>query len=642
MVITAVNISTPPAPPDAKGVDIRKYGAIPNDGKDDTAAIQKALDDKRRDANGKPVHENFYGRTKFLYFPKGTYNVSDTIDWIGCAVTLNGDGNGKTIFKLKDNAKGFNNSKTPKPVFRVPNGNDSFRQNIWNLSINTGKGNVGAMGIDYNSSNQGSMENVTITSGDGKGHTGLAMYDGLPGPLLIKNVAVNGFDTGIGVSGDGVGVVLKNIELTNQNKRAISAHKATLTIHRLKSNNSVPVIDSNHWSGMITLVDGNFQGGSSNISAIESKGQLYIRNVNTNGYFSAIKHKNRIIAGTKVKEYASKTSQLFNSSVKKSLNLPIKDIPEFNDSNLDNWGRFKPRWYGDTNGLQKLLNSGKSTIYFPADIYFSYNQKVVTVPPTVRKIIGFSSTVNGSKKGKRGGGIKFVIKEDSKNPLIVEGFGYGIRVSNQAARDVVLKNGKYNYIDGPGVGDLYLEDIQIRKLKLRDTKNVYAWQLNTESLDKARLKVINNGANMVIFGIKTEGKGTIIETTNGGKTEVLGGFILPTRKFSTKEKKDPAFRSIDSETSISIRFRYYHDPNYMYNILVEETRDGVTRRIKNSKNPHQFVPLYSGNQTTGTQLAKDSNNFSNRLINRIRKLINEIRRQTDFDGDRKTEKKSQI
>lgn len=587
------------APEGAKGKDIRDYGAIPDDGIDDTRAIQRALDDKRRDGKGKPLYNDFNGRPKQLYFPEGTYDVSDTIDWTGSAVTLNGDGSGKTIFKLKDNARGFGNPSNPKAVFKVPNGNMSFRQNIWNLSVDTGINNSGAIGIDYNSSNNGSMENVTITSGDGQGYMGISMEDGIPGPLLIKNVKIDGFDTGIKNSGP-YSATLKDIELTNQNQVGIKAGGGTLIIDGLKSNNSVPVIESNNWFEMVTIVNGDFQGGSPDVSAIEAKGQLYARDIKTKGYQSAIEYEDEVIRGNRVNEYASSTSQLFDDSTQTSLNLPVQDFPEFNDENLENWGRFQPRWYGDTGQLQDLLNSGKSTIYFPAGIYLSFNERVVSVPPTVKKIVGFSSVVNGSPNGKNRGGIKFVVEEDSQEPLIIEGFGYGVKVENQSTRDVAIKDGKYSYTDGPGLNDLYIENITIGELDLNSTENAYAWQLNTESLDKARTKVTNSGANLVVHGIKTEGKGPVIETINGGKTEVLGGVILPIQRFSQQEKKQPAFSIIDSEGldsqgSISIKFRHYEDRNRMYDILVKETQDGETRKLEQSGSPHQFLTLYSGN-----------------------------------------------
>ncbi|MGH8002607.1 MAG: DUF4347 domain-containing protein, partial [Brasilonema sp.] len=81
---------------------IEDYGARPNDGIDDTAAIQTALDDGRRDANGNSIHDDYFGRPKALYFKAGTYEVSNTLNWIGSSVTLQGQGSGATVIKLKD------------------------------------------------------------------------------------------------------------------------------------------------------------------------------------------------------------------------------------------------------------------------------------------------------------------------------------------------------------------------------------------------------------------------------------------------------------------------------------------------------------------------------------------------------------
>lgn len=63
-------------------------------------------------------------------------------------------------------------------------------------------------------------------------------------------------------------------------------------------------------------------------------------------------------------------------------------------------------------------------------------------------------------------------------------------------------------------------------------------------------KVVNDGGNLWILGIKTEPKGTIIESKNGANTELLGGFILPVAHFSGKDKNQAAFTSDKSIVSI--------------------------------------------------------------------------------------------
>jgi hypothetical protein len=73
---------------------VKAYGAQGDGVTDDTAAIQAALNDARVDANGQPLHNDYYGRPKALYFPAGTYLVSATLRWIGCCVLLQGQGPG--------------------------------------------------------------------------------------------------------------------------------------------------------------------------------------------------------------------------------------------------------------------------------------------------------------------------------------------------------------------------------------------------------------------------------------------------------------------------------------------------------------------------------------------------------------------
>lgn len=569
---------------------IADYGAKPDDGIDDTAAIQKALDDARRDANGNSIYGDYYGRPKALYFSAGTYDVSNTLNWIGSSVTLQGQGSGATVLRLKDNAAGFENSAAPKAVIQTPAGNTSFRQNIWNLSVNTGKGNAGAVGIDYIANNVGSMRDVTIKSEDGKGFAGLAMDRFAPGPCLIKNVQIDGFDYGIRVSSPEYGPTFENITLKNQQVAGINNIEGTLTIRGLNSTNSVPVIKGTNWDNMVTLVDANLIGGAANVSAIETEGELYARNINTSGYQSAVKYKGTVVPGTTLTEYASNNSALFEGSKQQSLNLPIKETPEFHDNNMANWGRFEPRWYGDTEGLQSLLNSGKSTIYFDFGTYFSYDERVVTVPDSVKRIVGFSSVVNGDGNGKNGGGIKFVVEGNSSDPLIVEGFGYGVKVEQKSSRSVALKDGGYQYTSSPGAGDLFLEDVGLEPLQVQPKQNVWARQLNNEY---GGTKIVNDGGNLWILGIKTEQKGTVIESKNGANTELLGGFILPVAGFFGEDKNQAAFTSDNSNTSLVYRARAY-SPDYGYNIQVKETRDGQTRQLFTKNSAHEMISLFAG------------------------------------------------
>jgi hypothetical protein len=157
---------------------------------------------------------------------------------------LQGQGSGNSIIKLQDNAAGYGDSNTPKAVLKTPGGNTSFRQNIWDLTVNTGQNNPGAIGIDYIANNTGSLSDVTIISGDGKGHSGLDMSRYAPGPCLIKNVQIQGFDYGILVGQPEYGPTFEKITLTNQSIAGILNVNNTLAVRGLQSTNSVPAIQN--------------------------------------------------------------------------------------------------------------------------------------------------------------------------------------------------------------------------------------------------------------------------------------------------------------------------------------------------------------------------------------------------------------
>lgn len=355
--------------PDGFMKSVKDYGAKGDGTSDDTAAIQAALDD------GRSQNQDYYGRPKAIFFPTGTYLVSAGLSWRGCCVTLQGQGSGSSTIRLKDSA--FTDPSSPKPVIQTIAGNMAFRNNIWDLAISTGRNNPGAVALDFIASNTGSIRNVSLYSEDGQGLRGLDMTRQWPGPLLVENMMVTGFDYGIHVKHGEYGPTFENIYLKNQNKAGILNEGNTLAIRGLESINGVPAIQNPASNGSILLLDAKLDGGSGG-SAIENGGYLYARNITSSGYTSAVKNGSSILPGSSLTEYVSgKTLSLFSSAPEpKSLGLQIKNTPSYADTNLTQWAKFSPKYYGDTGGLQALFDSGKSTIYFPFGGYFSYDGSV--------------------------------------------------------------------------------------------------------------------------------------------------------------------------------------------------------------------------------------------------------------------------
>ena len=141
-------------PPDAV-CDVTKppYSAKGDGLSDDTAALQKALDE----------------RQNLIYLPNGIYIISNTLRWgpNQKRQVLQGQSVDGTTIKLQDNCPGF--SIPERPLAMVWTGKapaQRFRNGLRNLTIDTGKGNAGAIGAQFIANNQGTIDTVHIRCGE--------------------------------------------------------------------------------------------------------------------------------------------------------------------------------------------------------------------------------------------------------------------------------------------------------------------------------------------------------------------------------------------------------------------------------------------------------------------------------------------
>jgi len=590
--------------PDGFAVNVKDYGAYGDGLHDDTAAIRAALDDGRNGYNPQPDY--YAPRPRTVYFPSGTYLVSGTISWTGIAMTLIGQGATSTIFKLADNASGFGNAATRKPVFTTQGGNFSFRINFFDLGIDTGRGNPGATGIDYIANNVGSIRDVAIRSGDGQGVAGIDMTRQWPGPCLVKNLHVHGFDTGIDIAHGEYGPTFENLMLSGQRVAGIRLGGNVITVHNLVSNNSVPAVAVSGGSSHLILLGATCLGGSGTNNAIQlAAGQCYVRGLSSAGYGNAI-GGSVTVAGPVVAEYHTGTKDELFASPDASLNLPIAETPSRIDNNPANWQRVQIVNYSDGNNRtlwQQAFDAGKPTVYTRAGIYL-LGGGVVTVPAGVRQVVGFDTAVNSYDQY----GLTLEVSANSSEPLIVEGYGYGVTIVHKCSRTVVLKNGYYGYRweGAPGVapGDVFFEDAGVNEvtattpsdpysypahLTVSPGQRVWARQLNIE---QNRPHLDNNGGKLVVMGLKTERRGQIMRTRGGGQSEFLGTLIYNTESFSGNEL--PAFENIESSQSIVCSFSSFV-ANGFFPVNVRETRGGVTlNRLGTSFSGRDFIPLFAG------------------------------------------------
>jgi len=128
-------------------------------------------------------------------------------------------------------------------------------------------------------------------------------------------------------------------------------------------------------------------------------------------------------------------------------------------------------------------------------------------------------------------------------------------------------------VSDEGTGDLFFEDVCLGQIELKGG-NVWMRQFNPEAKER---KILNEGGKLWILGLKTEQAGTVVETTEGGKTEILGGFIYA----QGAEKTTPMFVVKDAQMTATVGETTWNKRNFK--TILEETRSGQTKDFQYSK-----------------------------------------------------------
>ena len=536
--------------PDDAVINVTKppYNAIPDDERDDTAALQRA------------ISENL-GTGRVLYLPNGVYNISDTLacrDAKGFwkpRITLQGQSRGHTVLFLAHHAPGFGDSAQPKAVYMSGSlwekgdsgkggGNKAFSNNVFNLTIIVGKDNPGAIGIEWANSNQGTIGDVTVTSVDKQGVAGISARREIPGPGLIRNCTVSGFQTGIDIGDIQYGFTLEHIYLQGQTVAGLRVSDNLVSVRDLTSDNQVPAVQVTGYAGALTMTDSSLSALPSAGYAIECAGTLYLQNIQFHGYGKVpVKTRDGEHAVPPPGELA--VPPVLGTPGAKSLHPErIKELLPFWNADLADWEPVGDRREGesdDTQAIQRALDSGKSTIYFRNTRVY-YMSDTLVIRGKVRQLLGMGSELNlGAAREP------FSDREHSR-PLIridpVEGPEVSIEnflFNAQYPGEVVFENNSpkplavrhcLGWIGAEGLcrsyrntptatGEVYLEDVFMPGWEFRG-QSVWARQFNPEnqSGDGIIPQVLNENGFLWILGFKTEGTAPFI-TTRGAKARTL-------------------------------------------------------------------------------------------------------------------------
>lgn len=579
-----------PFPADAVVNVKTAYGAKGDGVTNDTSALQNAIK-----AN--------VGRKRILYFPNGTYLINDALRWQDangvwkCYLALRGQSESGTVIKLMTGSSGFNTPTSPKAMIVTASqnasssggGNEAFRNYISYLTIDT-KDNKGAVGIDYLANNLGAMRNVTVRANSSFGITGISMKRYGPGPCLLKNVTVQGFDYGIDVDEQDYGVTMEHISLSGQRQAGIRNSSNALFIRDLNSSNSKSAVRNESNIGLIVLDKASLTGGSSSLPAIDNVGGgLWVRDVTTIGYQSAIRQRGTSVPGASQTEWASTS---YGAAGGTSLRLPVEEVPSAPSSPATDWVSVNA--YGATPGgttddtaeiqaaIDAAASAGKTYVYFaPTSAGSIYTVSgTIRVWGSVRRLMGMMTTL--SVKDSTPDTTPIIRFDGTSSSLFIENLNIEpevagspiVGIEHASSKDLILRDVlSGGYRNTPGVGRLFCENFDNGRQNIRfdNPQTVWARQFNCEGASSPI--VTNNGGNLWILGFKTEGTNTVLDTKNNGDSEIIGAFLYPVGAPGSR----PAFTCTDSRLSVSYVTTAYSSGND-YSTHVKEVNGGVTTR----------------------------------------------------------------
>jgi hypothetical protein len=577
-------------PPDAGAVNVREdpYNARGDGVTDDTAALQKAM-----------------AQNGFIYIPNGVYLVSATLRVDAGLIEgamIQGESATGTVIRLADKLPQFGDPKHRREVILMADEHvQAFRNHIRDLTIDTGSKNAAAVGLAFCTANEGSVLNVLIRSGDGRGLIGLDLgYAQERGPCFVKNVEVAGFDVGIECSSYVSATTLENVFVRGQGRCGIRNSSHSIAGRGIRSRNRVPAFENRGDAAVAVLIDSELSRGESvaNGAAVINEGGMFVRNLKSSGYRMAVVNK----AGTKTgcvgpdaEEWVSHDVLGLSGAARRSLDLPVKDAPSVEPCDTNDWisvKQFEPRQKTMRIGakeqdvpdwsdcIQQAIDSGKSTVYFPRGNYVV--DGAIHLRGKVKRLIGMDSAF-GLRGSDGTGRATFIIDDGDELVVRLERFNWmnsNVDIRHASGRTLVVccvDGGRYT--GNVGTSEVFFEDVSMDSMVFRKGQNAWGRQCNVRS--RTEPKIVNDGANLWILGMSADGFSSLVVSKSGASTELAGGLA-----YSTDERLPDAMFINLNGSSFSCSIGEWVLRNSPRIELVVEEKDGKHRILT-----HEQVPM---------------------------------------------------
>ncbi len=592
-------------PPAGIGVaNVKDYGAKGDGKTDDTEAILKAISDN--------IDKSRYRSNPFIWFPDGTYLVSDSIEgrvlgkpgerdagktwsagWLSMCILI-GETREGVVIKLKDSAPGFTDPEKPKWLIATGSehdnrnnqsggGNRAFRHNILNMTVDVGSGNPGAIAIDFIANNRGSIDGVTIRSGKDSGKTAINLTRSWPAAMVL-DVSIEGFDHAMELGHYQYGMTFENITMRGQRETAIVNYANVVTMRNVDFEGDVPFYISKHNKSVIAILDSSLTATGDVQSAIVTPGLVNLRRTTFTGYKTIVddtdEKRNKDLAakeGEPSKVFSYDQGFTFNTGNGPAvpLNLPIEEIPTIRPPEGAEWVNA-----GETGeSLQAAIDSGAEYIFLKPVTTVKFSEPVI-LRNKVKLIMGMHGCIDGPGDPKETPyndlEPAFIMGDTGAETVCLEHLFIGGRVENPSNRTLVLRHAdvEQHGLLATGSGKSHVIDVIGRNYRIGPKHTFWGRQVNSEFGSDP---LFTNAGTSWILGFKMEsntagGKenslGTPSLLNTGGKLEVIGGFLYTLGSKREQAPKVPAFTN--EKGKIAISYRVNGRPETYYPIVLRQ------------------------------------------------------------------------